>query len=89
MKLGLNDMEPDVIRKFVMERDAVLMSMDEPTIRAFLSKYGEDITYTGVTFWAGVHKAITGSTTIPIEFRKQSKQWLDEHGFKSMDDGDL
>ena len=40
-------------------------------------------------FWGAVHKSITGITALPIEFRRKSKAWLDERGWKALGDGDL
>ena len=35
------------------------------------------------------HKAITSAKTLPLQFRRQSKQWLETHHYHSLDDGDL
>jgi hypothetical protein len=35
------------------------------------------------------HKAITSAKTLPLQYRRQSKQWLEAHHYHSLDDGDL
>lgn len=78
------------IAQFNQERNGALLSMDEQKIRAMVKKWnGTDMPDHPLTFWGGVHKAITGVQSLPLEFRRKSKAWLDEHGFKSFDDGEL
>jgi hypothetical protein len=36
-----------------------------------------------------MHTAITASQTLPLEYRKQSKAWLDARGLHSLDDGEV
>ena len=81
----------DDIKKFVSERNAALQSLDEQTIRAFFRKWnGREMTDADPNvFWGAIHKAITGATDLPIELRRKSKSWLDAHGLRSFDDGDL
>ena len=38
---------------------------------------------------ATYHKTITGVTSLPLDFRKNSKVWLDLRNLHSLDDGDL
>ena len=77
------------LAKFVAKRDEILTSLDETRIRAYIAEYDIPIPTDGALFWPSVHKAITAAKTIPIDVRKKSKEWLTEHGFRSMDDGDL
>lgn len=78
------------LEDFKRDRIEALASMDEQKIRAFHRKYNHaELTVDPMVFWASVHKAITGCLDIPIEQRRISKKWLDEHGFRSLDDGDL
>lgn len=78
------------IEDFKLARNAALLSMDEQTIRTFFREYnGKDLPTNQLTFWGSVHKAVTGCTDLPIEFRRKSKKWLTENGLKSHDDGDL
>lgn len=83
-------MSDPIIDAFNAERNAVLQTLDEEKIRAFLLKHhGERGPLTQESFWRGVHKSITAIPGLPLEFRKASKKWLVEHGSPSMDDGDL
>lgn len=77
------------IEEFNRERNEALLSLDEAKIRAMVLKWNETEMPNGEAFWGAVHKAITGVRTLPIEFRRKSKVWLDERGYKSFDDGDL
>ena len=78
------------IKQFVKERDEAFLSLNEDKIRAMCLKWNDQkMTDDPTMFWAAIHKAITGAKTLPIEFRRKSKQWLDGLGLKSWDDGDL
>lgn len=80
----------DLLAAFKRERNEALLSLDEQKLRAFHRKWNETELPDNMTvFWDAIHKAITGCLDLPIEFRRKSKVWLDEHGFKSFDDGDL
>lgn len=77
------------LEEFKHDQREALLSMEEVKIRAFAKKYGQTLPSTSLIFWEGVHKAITALTNLPLEVRKESKKWLDEHNFKSWDDGEL
>ena len=77
------------IQRFVQERDEVLLSMDKERIIKFYGRWDIDMPLDDEVFWAGIHTAITGAKSIPIEKRRESKKWLTEHGFQSLDDGEL
>ncbi len=78
------------LEEFKTERNAALLSLDEEKIRAMVLKYnGTVMPSDPEIFWGSVHKAITGCTSLPIEFRRRSKEYLDKHGIHSHDDGDL
>jgi len=77
------------IAAFNKERNEALLSLEETKIRAMVKKWNGTEMPKGEVFWGAVHKAITGASSLPIEFRKQSKQWLNERDLKSLDDGDL
>lgn len=38
---------------------------------------------------AGVHKAVTGTVDMPMEYRIRAKRWLLDRGMESQDDGDV
>lgn len=78
------------LEEFLTERNAALLSLDEGRIRAMVKKFnGTDLPTNHLVFWGSVHKAITGATDLPIEFRRKSKAWLTARGYGSHDDGDL
>lgn len=77
------------ISRFNSERDAALLSLDEEKIRAMFRKWNGRELPEGKVFWGAIHKAITGATNLPIEFRRKSKAWLESQGLRSFDDGDL
>ena len=74
---------------FVAERDAAYLSMDESRIRAYMTKHGVPAPANPETFWISVHMTRTGAKSLPIEARRESKRWLSERGYRSMDDGEL
>ena len=78
------------LEEFKIARREALMSLDEKKIRQFLMDFnGVQHSTDPKIFWGGVHKAITGATDLPIEFRRKSKEYLDAQGLRSLDDGDL
>lgn len=80
------------IAEMVKERDAALLSLDKERILAFYRKYNGEVPATlqnDSMFWISTHKAITADLNLPIEFRRKSKAWLAERGYRSLDDGDL
>lgn len=80
----------ELLKEFEKDQCEALLSMDKTKIREFIKKYyGYTPDVIDEVFWGGVHKAITGQTKLPIEFRRKSKAWLNERGFRSYDDGDL
>lgn len=86
----MNPATQKIIEQFNKERNEALLTMDEAKIRAYHKKWNPyDRLPNGLTFWRAVHKTITGIQSLPFEFRMKSKVWLDEHGLRSFDDGDL
>jgi hypothetical protein len=80
----------DELQRYVESRDAALLSLNEGRIRAlYREATGTELPSNPLVFWGSVHKAITGCKDLPIEFRRESKRWLDEQGLYSLDDGDL
>jgi len=85
------------IEKFLKDRAEAFLSLDREKIMAYLTKYSEPESdfhnrlaeADDELFWRSVHKAITGCTDFPIEFRRKSKDWLTQRGSASFDDGDL
>lgn len=86
-------MTPEIeaeINRFNMERNAAFLTLNEKTIRDHQLKWGgQNLPQDMNVFWASVHKAITSIKSLPLEFRKASKKYLDERKLQSLDDGDL
>lgn len=77
------------IAQFEKERNEALLSMDEDKIRTVLLKWSGRPIPQGEVFWGAIHKTITGIPSLPLDFRKKSKRWLEERNLTSLDDGDL
>ena len=84
---GMPDQE---MSQFLADRREALMSLDRDKILAYMKKYGVEFNSKSLTvFWIAIHKAITGATDLPLDFREKSKAWLTERGYESFDDGEL
>ena len=87
-------MSPEVeaeIKAFVKERDEMLIAGDIDRMMAFHAKHNPGRTPFPNREVAEIslHKARTGALSLPIEVRLESKRWLSERGYRSLDDGDL
>lgn len=88
--MDLRNSDRVVIERFNKERNEAFLSLDEEKIRTHQRKWNDrELPEDKKVFWAAVHKAITGVRELPLEFRKQSKAYLDARGLRSFDDGDL
>jgi len=87
-------MTPEVkaeIKAFVKERDEMLMAGNIDRLIAFHEKHNPGIrafSSRGVAE-VSLHKARTAAKSLPLVFRIESKKWLSERGYTSMDDGEL
>lgn len=83
-------MKNPLIEQFLKERKEALLSMDKEKILAYAQKWAiKNIPSDDETFWIAIHKARTGATDLSTKERIKSKQWLNERGYQSLDDGDL
>lgn len=82
-------MTTQIFEEFLKDRREALLSLDKVKIDAYMMKYGERSHPDEEVYWRGIHKAITASTDLPIEFRRKSKEWLIQRGSDSLDDGDI
>ena len=71
------------LKKWVKERNAVMLSLDKEKIVAFCKKYSVPIPENETAFWAGVHKAIVHINSATEEQKLDSTIWLLEHGFRT------
>jgi len=81
----------EAIAAFTKERDEVLMSKDVDRVIAFQKKHNPG--YPGPTDHKtaeiGMHKAITACLSLPLKVRMESREWLKQKGFRSLDSGTL
>lgn len=84
------DNHPFEMENFKREQREAMLSLDQEKIRAFVRKWNKvEMPQHPIAFWGAVHKCITGIVALPLDFRKDSKKWLDDNNMQSMDDGDL
>ena len=78
------------IADFVKERNEMLLSGDIDRALAFWEKWSPEFKPSSrLVAEAAMHKARTADASLPIEARRESKQWLTAHRLESFDDGDL
>lgn len=87
-------MTPEVeaeIKAFVKERDEMLMSGDVDLCIAFHEKHNAVIRAFPNRQVAEIslHQARTAARSLPMGYRLESKKWLSERGYTSLDDGEL
>ena len=84
-------MTKDDIAAFVKERDEVLLSGDVDRCMAFHAKHNPDSTVS--KHWEiaeiGMHKARTAAMSLAMSARVESRKWLSERGYKSLDGGTI
>lgn len=74
---------------YVKQRDAMLLKGSIIEMQAFMMAHGMRLPSCDEAAWISLHKAITGAQTLPIDYRRKSKAWLEERGYHSLDHGDL
>lgn len=80
----------DAARRTVEERDSALLSMDEQKIREYFRKYNHsEMPEDMALFWMAVHKSRIACRSLPMEARRESKQWLLDRGSKPLDGGEI
>jgi hypothetical protein len=79
------------IIKYNKERNELLMSGDIVRLTVFYRKHNPGAPEFSSPEVAEImlHKARTAIRSLPMKYRVESKKWLDERGYRSMDDGDL
>lgn len=68
------------IEQFRQERNAVLFSLDEQKIKAFMRECELSVPDDKEIFWQTVHKAICNIEDAPSAMKAKSEKWLYEHG---------
>ncbi len=86
-------MTPEIeaeIKAFVKERDEMLIAGDIDRCIAFQKKHSPQVRIPARDIVEiSLHKARTGAKSLPMSYRIESKKWLSDRGYQSMDDGDL
>ena len=84
-------MTKDDIAAFVKERDEALLSGDVDRCMAFHAKHNPDSIVPNNREIAeiGMHKARTAALSLPMSARVESRKWLSERGYKSLDGGTI
>jgi hypothetical protein len=79
----------EMIDAFNYERNQILLCGTPFDYTLFLKRRGipvpKSLTEQDILF----HKTITGTKSLPIDYRVQSKKWLEARGLASLDKGEL
>lgn len=75
--------------EFLKERDEALASLDLEKVRLYMARNGVPPVSDDAQLLLCVHKARTALKRLPLAMRQESKAWLTERGYHSLDDGDL
>jgi hypothetical protein len=79
----------ETYRRYCAELDDVLLNGSPNTLRKFMKRHGMKLPSSDAVLRVTFHKAITSAKTLPLHYRRQSKQRLEAHHYHSLDDGDL
>lgn len=90
-RLGADAVKHKGEEAFVRERDEMLMAGDIDRLIAFQKKHNPDIPAfpTREVAEISLHMARTAAKSLPMTYRIESRKWLTERGYRSLDDGDL
>ena len=78
----------ETYQRYLAELDDVLLNGSPRTLRRFMKRHGMKLPSSDEVLRVTL-KAITSAQTLPLHYRRQSKQWLEAHHYHSLDDGDL
>lgn len=87
----MNAEDEKMVADFVRERNEALITLDVDKVIAFHNKWNPDsqLNISRENSEIGMHKAITAVSNLPREIRMNSKRWLSERGYKSLDEGKI
>lgn len=77
------------LTRYIAERNQVLLTGTPDDLLHFMKRHGIKEPSCREALELTFHKTITGITSLPMDLRKKSKAWLDAHGSRSLDDGEL
>lgn len=79
----------DDLKEYIRKRDQILLMLDIDGMIALMKENGSPVPSSREVALITIHKARTGCTSLPMEARAISKQWLLDHSYPSFDDGDV
>ena len=79
----------DDLQEYLRKRDQILLTLDIDGMIALMKENGSPAPSNRQVALIALHKARTGCTSLPMEARAISKQWLLDHSYQSFDDGDV
>ena len=71
------------MNEFLNEKDMVLLSLDEKSIREFIDKYNIKAPTDPAMFWVWIHKVRYNDMALPAGSREYSERWLKQRGFST------
>lgn len=78
------------IAAFVKERNEVLLTGDVDRVLAFHAKHNLNVRFSSrKVAEIAMHKARTACVGLPMEARLESRRWLRDRNYGSLDDGNL
>ena len=79
----------DDLKEYLRKRDKILLMLDIDGMIALMKENGSPVPTDRHVALLTIHKARTCCTSLPMEARAISKQWLLDHRYSSFDDGDV
>lgn len=74
-------MTMEVMNRYVRERNEAFLSLDKKKILKFCKEWHICAPKDETVFWCGVHKVIVNTDAATEEQKRNSLEWLKEHGF--------
>lgn len=74
-------MQYDLIKKYNIDRDKAVMSLDVEKFKAFCKRWGNPIPPTDKVIEITMRKMACHITSLPDDFRAEAKKWLDDRGY--------
>ena len=71
----------DVIKQYNKDRNKAVLSLDVEIFKKFCKKWGNPIPPTDEVIEITMRKMACHITTLPSDFRAESKKWLEDRGY--------
>lgn len=72
----------EIMNRYARERNEAFLSLDKKKILKFCKIWHICVPTNDIVFWCGVHKVIVNTDAATEEQKRNSLEWLKEHGFK-------